>query len=185
MQFKTTLLALALAAAAASTQAEIIRYDFTTTLGSGSISFDDSNTVQLPRPTNIVGGGGYYAAQSMRFNGVDFANPLIAIFNNLGNSVDGVLFLSSDLAGGFSPDTVTVTLSTFDLGYFASQSLTELRSLDVQDMDFARTISAIDAARVITSGTVTSLTRVPEPGSAVLVLGALAALAGARLRTRR
>src|SRR5262245_46355031 len=85
-------LAAGLLAGPMGANAAIITYDFTTTLGDGYFSYDDTNTTVLPRPPWLSAGGAVYAVTAYVFAGVDYGSSgVIALYDNFVGLVDNLV----------------------------------------------------------------------------------------------
>src|SRR5437899_2191437 len=87
------LVALSLGAASPA-QATIITYDFTSAVGNGSFSFDDSNTTTVSQPPAVSAGATWYSAIDFVIDGINVASPVIGVYDNLG-SVDCLSVIAS------------------------------------------------------------------------------------------
>jgi hypothetical protein len=143
-----------------SSDAGVITYDFSTTVGSGHFSYDDSNTTTVPATPGFAPGGVWYAALSFVFGAVSVSNPVIGNYDNYSGAVDCLT------VGPSSVNYPSLSLCGSN-GLWSGTQLSNLNGRGTAD--FVGNAIVINAAGQ--SGQFLSLAQrsVPEPGTLALL----------------
>jgi PEP-CTERM motif len=176
MSFITTLRATALAAAtllsAGIGQAATVTYYFEDTAGrSGVFSFDDANVTNVVSPFGA--GGSSFQAISLEFDGLNYTDPVLSIYNNYVNGNEYAYFIwGSD----------HLYLESGGHGLFSSEAASEMSGRSLADFSDSG-VSIGGANHNLTSfSTTPPALPVPEPETYALMLAGLAVLGAAARR---
>ena len=181
MSFQPTLRAAALAAAtllsAGLSQAAVVTYYFEDTLGrEGEFSFDDANVTTVANPLGGTSGAAYQGI-SLSFDGVNYANPVLAIYDNFLNGNEFVQFIDGNQPTNY------LYVSNHGHALFSSNAASEMTSRTLADFTAsgAATFGGVSHTLAYFS-TIPQAAPVPEPEGYALMLAGLAMLGAAARR---
>ena len=153
------LLAVGLLVGPMAANAVVVTYDFSTSVGNGYFSYDDSNITTVGAPGGFQPGGVWYSALSFVFGGVSPASSVMGVYDNYLGTSDCLAVSAAALAA----PALSLCGAT---GLWSGTQLSNLNGRTTAD--FINNAIVADASGV--RGEFISLTqRVPEPGTLALL----------------